>query len=87
MRDTPRWGKTRATLSIHGEYNGLYDVATLARMNKLFVTDLGMTFTPHVLLGMGHQDCLIGKRAREVFDVVEDFLDDGKIDEHEDQRA
>ena len=82
-----RWGKTRPTLSIHGEFNGLYDVATLARMSKLFSTDLGMNFTPHELPGMGHQDCLIGKRAREVFDVIEDFLQDGKIDEHDDRRT
>ncbi|MEO8677042.1 MAG: hypothetical protein ABI569_15820, partial [Casimicrobiaceae bacterium] len=82
-----RWGKTRPTLSIHGEFNGLYDVATLARMKKLFATDLGMKFKPHELKGMGHQDCLIGKRAREVFGAVEDFLEGREIDEHDDRPA
>ena len=82
-----RWGTTRPTLSIHGEFNGLYDVATLARMNRLFAIDLGMNFTPHELKGMGHQDCLIGKRAREVFDVVENFLNGKKVNEHDDRRA
>ena len=82
-----RWGKTRPTLSIHGQFNGLYDVSTLARMNKLFKTDLGLNFKPHQLDGMGHQDCLIGKRAREVFGVVEDFLEGREIDEHDDRPA
>ena len=31
-----RWTRERPTLSIHGEENGLYDIATLARMGKLF---------------------------------------------------
>ena len=56
-------------------------------MNKLFKTDLGLNFKPHQLDGMGHQDCLIGKRAREVFDVVEDFLEGREIDEHDDRPA
>jgi pimeloyl-ACP methyl ester carboxylesterase len=62
------------TLSIHGTENGLYDVATLARMKDLFKKDLKMDFTTHEFRGMGHQDCLIGKRAGEVFAVVESFL-------------
>ena len=68
-----RW-KRHPTLSIHGTENGLYDVATLARMNKLFKEDLGLDFTPHEFPGIGHQDSLIGKRAGEVFAVVEEFL-------------
>jgi hypothetical protein len=68
-----RW-KGHATLSIHGEENGLYDVATLARMNKLFKEDLDLDYTPLSFPGIGHQDSLIGKRAGEVFARVEMFL-------------
>ena len=69
-----RWKKAGPTLSIHGVLNGLYDVSTLARMTKLFKTDLGLPFTARAFEGMGHQDCLIGKKSREVFDYVESFL-------------
>ena len=61
-------------LSIHGKENGLYDVATLSRMNKLFNEDLGIDFTTHEFPGIGHQDSLIGKRTGEVFAGVEEFL-------------
>jgi hypothetical protein len=69
-----RWKKAGPTMSIHGVLNGLYDVSTLARMTKLFEKDLGLPFVTRAFEGMGHQDCLIGKRSREVFDCVEQFL-------------
>jgi cholesterol oxidase len=70
-----RWTRARPTLSLHGEENGLYHISTLARMQKLFKKELGMSYEAWPLPGMGHQDCLIGKRAREVFVAVEEFLD------------
>ena len=64
------------TLSIHGSDNGLADVATLARMRKLLVDDLGFEhFETHAFPGFGHQDCLIGRNAADVFAVVHEFLD------------
>jgi choline dehydrogenase-like flavoprotein/pimeloyl-ACP methyl ester carboxylesterase len=64
------------TLSIHGSDNGLADVATLARMKKLLVDDLGFqNFETHAFAGFGHQDSLIGRNAGEVFAVVHEFLD------------
>jgi len=73
-----RWTRERPTLSLHGKENGLYHVSTLARMTKLFKTDLDMSYEALPLDNMGHQDCLIGKKAREVFVSVEEFLDRGK---------
>ena len=37
-----------------------------------------MSYEALPLDNMGHQDCLIGKKAREVFVSVEEFLDRGK---------
>ena len=62
------------TLSIHGEDNGLADVATLARMHALLKRDLERNFETHAFANFGHQDCLIGRNARQVFDVVHQFL-------------
>ena len=76
-----RWTRARPTLSLHGEKNGLYDISTLARMAKLFKTELGLSYKALPLHDMGHQDCLIGKRAREVFVAVEEFLDARKGDD------
>jgi hypothetical protein len=70
-----RWTRERPTLSIHGVDNGLYDIATLARMEKLFAQDLGMNFRKQPFDGIGHQDSLIGRKAGVVFDVVGRFLD------------
>ena len=70
-----RW-PTGGTLSIHGEENGLADVATLKEMENLMA---GVVPDRHFktlrIPGFGHQDCLIGIGAREkVFDPVERFL-------------
>jgi cholesterol oxidase len=73
-----RWTRVRPTLSLHGEKNGLYDISTLARMTKLFKTELGLSYETRPLEAMGHQDCLIGKKARKVFVDVEEFLDRGE---------
>ena len=70
-----RWTRERPTLSIHGVDNGLYDIATLARMRKLFKDDLGLAYETKEFDGIGHQDSLIGKRAGEVFEAVGRFLD------------
>ena len=74
-----RWrvdDKDIPTLSIHGSDNGLADVATLARMRKLLVDDLGFeNYETHAFADFGHQDSLIGRNAGEVFAVVHEFLD------------
>ena len=71
-----RWTRERPTLSIHGVDNGLYDIATLARMQKLFAKDLEMDYRTLPFDGIGHQDSLIGKKAGVVFEAVGRFLDD-----------
>ena len=72
-----RWRQDRPTLSLHGVDNGLYDIATRARMDKLFIKELGMNFESIPFDGIGHQDSLIGKEAGKVFDAVERFLQGG----------
>ena len=74
------------TMSIHGEKNGLADIATLERLKNLFdqlegVEFIAMPFPPGAALpgdeplpGFGHQDCLIGKKANLVFEAVSKFL-------------
>lgn len=60
------------TMSIHGEDNGLADIATLERMRQLLP---GLRI--HAVPGHGHQDCLIGRDARSaVFGPIRDFLDE-----------
>jgi cholesterol oxidase len=70
-RRWPRGG----TLSIHGEHNGLADVKTLEVMQA----QMGLAQVPYetrMILGHGHQDCLIGIHADSaVFRHVTDFLD------------
>ncbi len=76
-----RWrvdDKDIPTLSIHGSDNGLADVATLARMKKLLVDDLGFeNYETRAFPGFGHQDSLIGRNAGDVFAVVHEFLERG----------
>ena len=74
-----RWGGPNRdwhpTLSLHGVDNGLYDIATLARMEKLFAKDMGLDFRARAFEGIGHQDSLIGKNAGVVFEAVGRFFD------------
>jgi choline dehydrogenase-like flavoprotein/pimeloyl-ACP methyl ester carboxylesterase len=67
-----RWGFP--TLSIHGEENGLADVATLARMKAFLQDDLGLDYQTLKFSGFGHQDCWIGREASSVFSEVSRFL-------------
>jgi pimeloyl-ACP methyl ester carboxylesterase len=62
------------TLSVHGRQNGLFDIATLARLEEVFRHVPRAQFTKRAFDGFGHQDCLIGRRAGEVFDVMSAFL-------------
>ena len=64
------------TLSIHGEENGLYDIATLSRMETLFNDEIGIKFEKESFQGLGHQDCLIGTRTREVYERIARFFDE-----------
>jgi choline dehydrogenase-like flavoprotein/pimeloyl-ACP methyl ester carboxylesterase len=68
-----RW--TFPTLSIHGAENGLSDVATLERFKKKFMEDADIDITVKEFRGFGHQDCLIGKNAEQVFKEVFEFLE------------
>ena len=68
------------TLSIHGDENGLSDVATLYRFSSRFREDADVEIATHGCRGFGHQDCLIGKNAAQVFDVVYQFLEKGSVD-------
>jgi cholesterol oxidase len=70
-----RW--TFPTLSIHGEENGLADVATLERFRRKCREYAGIDIAVRAFPGFGHQDSLIGKRAPEVFSAVFDFLAEG----------
>lgn len=68
----PRGG----TLSIHGEDNGMVDLQTLSEMSQLMrKAGHENDFTALCIPGHGHQDCLIGRAARDcVFVPVEQFL-------------
>ena len=68
-----RW--TFPTMSIHGEKNGLADVATLERLKSLFRDLQSVHFRAEALEEFGHQDCLIGKEAHKVFAKVSSFLE------------
>lgn len=62
-------------LSLHGTDNKLADVATLAQMRELFQTPQYQSIS---IQGYGHQDCLLGARAkRDVFKHISQFLDQG----------
>ena len=62
------------TLSVHGKKNGLFDIATLERLEEIFRDVPRAQFKTRAFDGFGHQDCLIGTRAGEVFKVMSDFL-------------
>jgi len=67
-----RW--TFPTLSIHGVENGLSDVATLERFRRKFKEEADIDIAIRAFPGFGHQDCLIGRNAEQVFAAVYDFL-------------
>lgn len=67
-----RW--TFPTLSIHGEENGLSSVSTVQRMSGV-LGDAGCPISTRTFKGFGHQDCWVGRKAVEVFEVVADFLE------------
>jgi cholesterol oxidase len=74
-RMAKRWGLIGKTLSVHGEQNGLVDVATVGVMQKLMQqSGLAERYESEVFAQMGHQDSLIGKDAIQVFDRIEAFL-------------
>jgi pimeloyl-ACP methyl ester carboxylesterase len=62
------------TLSIHGEENGLSDVATLARMEEIVGRDGRARLETLAFPGFGHQDSMIGKDAEVVFRAASEFL-------------
>jgi cholesterol oxidase len=69
-----RW--TFPTLSIHGEDNGLADVATLARIEDILGHYASAPITTHRFPGFGHQDSLIGMEAERVFKRIARYLDE-----------
>jgi cholesterol oxidase len=60
-------------MSIHGADNGLADVSTLELLTAALPGAI-KTFVPLRLHGFGHQDCLIGKNTRPIFDRIVEFL-------------
>lgn len=62
------------TLSIHGDQNGLADLSTIYRMGDA-LENAGCAFEKYVAQGNGHQDCLIGAGAPQVFDKLRAFFD------------
>ncbi len=68
---------TFPTLSIHGEENGLSDIATLERM-RVEMREAGCQFETMPIKGYGHQDCWIGKNAaNDVFPGLLEFMEIG----------
>lgn len=67
---------TFPTLSVHGDDNGLADVATLGLMSRL-MNDAGAAFETRRLAGVGHQDSLIGTRSPATFAAMFEFLENG----------
>jgi cholesterol oxidase len=67
-----RW--TFPTLSLHGEENGLSDLATLARLKSKFADEANIDIRTQPFPDFGHQDSLIGKRAERVFESVFAFF-------------
>lgn len=72
-RDSLRERWRFPTLSIHGDRNGLSDIATLGRMQKVLAS-AGCVFQAHVVEQHGHQDSLIGVQAIATFRRIECFL-------------
>lgn len=62
------------TLSLHGEENGLADIATLYRAGAV-LRAAGCSIETRRLEGQGHQDALIGVRSPETFAAIREFLD------------
>jgi hypothetical protein len=61
------------TLSVHGAQNGLVSAYTAEATGRL-MRMAGVPFESRVFEGFGHQDLLIGTRAPEMFQAVEEFL-------------
>lgn len=67
---------TYDTLLLHGENNGLADLATLYRNeNHLKHAGLGQGVEVAPLSGLGHQDCWIGTGSARTCDTILAFLD------------
>jgi cholesterol oxidase len=78
QRMSERWGQIGKTLSVHGEKNGLADVATVSVMRKLMLqSGLADRYESEIFANMGHQDSLIGTGAHQVFERIEAFLQTG----------
>ena len=75
-RIADKW--TFPTMSIHGEDNGLADVATLHRFRSAFREEADVEVATHAFAGFGHQDSLIGKDAEKTFEVVHRFFEGEK---------
>jgi cholesterol oxidase len=68
-----RW-PSNGTMYVHGEDNGLSDVATLD-MFCGHMARAGIAVEPLAVAGYGHQDCLIGRGADvRVFEPIHAFL-------------
>jgi cholesterol oxidase len=65
------------TLSIHGEENGLSDVATLHRFRTRFKEEADLDITTLPLPDFGHQDSLIGRNAAQAFEAAYRFMEFG----------
>lgn len=61
------------SMSLHGEHNGLADLATLNRMDKV-MDHAKRTFEPKTLKNVGHQDSLIGNLAARTCEDIVGFL-------------
>ena len=66
------------TLALHGADNGLADVWT-QRLLAAYFGAAGLPFEARTYPGIGHQDLLIGRDAKRVFEDIEHFL--AKADE------
>ncbi|AXQ29174.1 hypothetical protein D0B54_10960 [Solimonas sp. K1W22B-7] len=62
------------TLALHGQDNGLSDVATAYRAEAVLL-GAGCHVERRVMPHMGHQDSLIGRDAAQTCAVIRDFLD------------
>lgn len=64
------------TFSLHGEENGLSDIATLDRMKRVMENSGVKYHAPFVNPNAGHQDSLIGKTRETAFAAISKFLND-----------
>jgi len=67
------------SLSIHGDENGLSDIATLGRMQQT-MDEAERDYQSLVLEGFGHQDSLIGQGAIKNFYKIAEFLDKPQVE-------